>query len=221
MKKMLWVLVLALLMMVPAGCRTVAEESDAARFKKEYELLNGQSNLDGSALYQVLNIPEDNPFVYADPDDLRSLFDNGSGVVYLGFADCPWCRTLLPALLDAAETAGYTESIYYYNALYERDTRVLDETGEIVVEQEGSDTYLWLVETLSDHLGPYEGLNDDSIKRIYFPTTVFVRAGEVQSAHLVTVDSQEDAYAPLTEGQYSELVDLLTQQFETVTAQGK
>lgn len=216
MRRISLILALALLLIIPVGCRTVAEESDAARFKKEYEILNGQSNLDGSHQYQELSIPDDNPFVYVEAEDLYALFESGDGVLYLGFAECPWCRTLLPALLDAKDRAGYDGSIYYYNAVFERDTRTLGDNGTVIVEDMGSELYQFLLSELYDHLDPYAGLDDETIKRIYFPSTAFVRAGEAASVHLVTVDSQSDGYQPLDDEQYAELVDLLTAQFQAI-----
>ena len=198
-----------------------AEEipSDALRFKEEYELINGQMNLSGSHEYKTIEIPEENPFVYAEMEDIERLFTEGTGVLYLGFPECPWCRTLIPVLVEAVQENGFDGDIFYYNALPDRDVRSLDENGEVVVEQEGTETYYRLLELLGDHIGPYEGLDDPSIKRIYFPTTVFVKDGEILYVHIDTVESQTDGYEPLDERQHAELLSILTEGLDSLRAE--
>lgn len=198
-------------------CAAEQETSDALRFKHEYELLNGQMDMQGTHEYQSMEIPEDNPIVYAQLEDITALFTDGSGVLYLGFPECPWCRTLLPVLLEAAENSGYEGNIYYYNALYDRNMLSLDENGEIIVEEEGTEAYQALLKLLDEYLLPYEGLNDPSVKRVYFPMTVFVKDGRVLASHISTVDSQDDGFSSLTHAQRAELLDLLRSNFEALT----
>jgi hypothetical protein len=109
--------------------------------------------------------------------------------------------------MEAVAQAEYHGAIYYYNALSERDKKTLDDKGNLVVEKEGSEFYAYLVEKLHDYLGLYEGLNDPSIKRVYFPTTVFVSNGKIASVHLDTLPSQSDGYAPLNDAQHVELLN--------------
>ena len=193
-----------------AEATEAAEETDGLRFKKEYEILNGQYTLDGAHQYAELTIPEENPFVYASIEDITALLTDGSGAIYFGFPECPWCRTLLPVLVEAAEAAGYEGNIYYYNALSDRDSRYLDDNGEIVVEQEGTENYETIMSLLGEYFWEYQGLNDPTIKRLYFPTMVFVRDGEVQSVHIDTIEGQESGYDPLTEEQHDALLGILT-----------
>ena len=202
------VIPLLLTLLLMPGCQTVAE-GDAARFQAEYEILNGQSNLDGSAVYATLDIGADNPFVYMDEASLRAYFADGTGVLYLGFPECPWCRSLVPVMLEAARAAGVDE-IFYYNALDDRDVLELAEDGTLIVHEEGTALYRYLVDTLYDHLGPYSGLEDDSIRRIYFPTTVFVTRGEITAVHIGTVESQTNGYVPLDETEHAALLESLT-----------
>ena len=184
-------------------------EGDGAAFKHEHEILNNQVTLDGENVYKEVFIPEDLPVVYVDGEAANALLNEGSGILYLGFPECPWCRTLLPVLIAAIEESGYAGEIYYYNALADRDVMILSDDGEIVVDKEGADVYHELVEKLYDHLMPYKTLNDPAIRRIYFPTTVFFREGEVISVHLTTIESQEKGYDSLTEEQFDELKKML------------
>jgi hypothetical protein len=194
-----------------------AEEATGSQlFEEEYEILNGQTTMDGEHTYSVIDVPSENRVEYADLAQIQELLATGTGVIYFGFPECPWCRTLVPVLFEATAAAGYEGPVYYSNFLSERDKLKLDDSGKIVVEQEGTEAYQQLVATLYDWLGPYNGLNDDSIKRIYFPTTVFVRNGQIVDVHLVTVESQESGYDPLTDEQHAELLSTLTTDIQSI-----
>lgn len=69
---------------------------------------------------------------------------------------------------------------------------------------------------MSDVLTPYEGLNDDSIKRLYFPTVVYVKDGKVLSSTIGTVDSQTDPYVKLNDDQYNELKNIYMENMNKV-----
>ena len=126
----------------------------------------------------------------------------------------------MPVLLDAAEEVGL-DKIYYLNNLDSRDAKKLNDKGEIVVEKEGTKDYYKLVDKLSSVLGEYEGLNDSSIKRLYFPTVIVVKDGKIVGSHIGTVDSQEDPYKKLDDKQYKELKeDLEDLMYKTISCDG-
>ena len=106
-------------------------------------------------------------------------------------------------MVNTAYSLGISD-IYYFNAKDIRDQKELV-NGEVVTKKEGTFEYYRIVELLKDHLGSYEGLEDDSIKRLYFPTVVFVKDGEILGVHIGTVDSQEDPYAGLAVNEEEEL----------------
>ena len=185
------------------------EVSDAIKFKEEYEALNEKDN------YIELNIDKSNPIVYADYDKLLEVIDNGTGIIYLGFPECPWCRNALPVLFDAAKEND-VEIIYYMNILNERDSYVveddelvyaIDEEGN---EKKGTEGYFKLLKALDKHLTDYivsfEGKEYEvGEKRLYAPTVIFVKDGEVVGLHVSTVESQENPKEGLTDKQYKEL----------------
>ena len=212
MKKIV-ALLLAVALMFGTGCIALADEEDGLRFQQEYEAENGQ--LDNSGLYVLpeLQLSADEPFEYEDFEDVEELLTEGTGVLYLGFPRCPWCRSLVPVMIDAWKQSGAQEEIAYFNALDLRDKRSLAEDGSIVVEQEAAPEYDRLVELLYDWLGEYEGLNDPSIKRIYFPTVVFVREGKIEYVHIGTVDAQ-DRGESLTDEEYNDLVALFAEHMQ-------
>lgn len=181
---------------------------DETKFKNEYESLNGKQNASGKE-HPKVDIVEDNGIVYASYNEIKEVITKGTGVIYFGFPECPWCRNAVPMLLQAANNTGL-DKIYYFNAKEIRDTKELDENGNIVTTKEGTKEYYELVELLSTVLGEYEGLNDESIKRLYFPTVVFIKDGKIVGCHIDTLPSQTDPRVPLTEEQKAELINIYT-----------
>lgn len=214
MKKIIPLLIFILIL---TGCNK-KEETDSIKFKKEYESLNGKTN-DYKKEYSSILIDENNPIVYVTYDEIINIIKNDTAIIYFGFPECPWCRTAIPVLLDSANEMGI-DKIYYFNALSIRDKKSLDKDGNIIVEEEGTEEYKEIVKLLYDFLPSYEGLNDETIKRLYFPTVVFIKNGKVVKSHIGTLDSQEDPYKKLTNEQYMELKeiysDYINEAFEIV-----
>lgn len=183
------------------------EKTDAVKFKEEYEEYNGKEN-DNKKKYQTLNISKKNVIEYADYQKVFDILDNETAIIYFGFPTCPWCRTLVPALLEAAEESGI-EKIYYLNNKDSRDIKKLDKK-KIITEKEGTEDYYKLVSKLDKFLGEYEELKDKKIKRLYFPTVVFVKDGKVTDIHIGTLDSHEDGFKELTDKEKKELTKTLT-----------
>ena len=180
--------------------------SDALKFKQEYESLNNIIDSDGENQYVNINIDEDNPVVYKSSKEIVEILDNGTGIIYLGFSKCPWCRNAIPVLIDAAEESELDE--LYYLDIYDMRNELALEDGKIITKKEGTTDYLKMVELLNDFLSPYDGLEDESIKRIYAPTVVFVKDGNILGIHEGTVESHTNAKESLNETQYSELKNI-------------
>ena len=171
---------------------------DEVKFNQEYKLNNKDNNVKYLKVSEVIN-----------------KLQKGSSIIYFGFPECPWCQNLVPVLISV-NNEYKDNTLYYYNALDIRDKKHLDDDGNIVVDKEGTKEYKKIVEILSDHLGAYEGLNDESIKRLYFPTVVFVSDGEVVDVHIGTIDSQTNPKKKLTSSQKDELTEILEKKFDKV-----
>lgn len=177
---------------------------DSKTFKYEYENLNTVLKDDGTNKYVNINISENNKMKYVSYQELTSILKNGTGVIYLGFPECPWCRRVLPVLLSACDDYDF-QNIYYYNALDIRDKKHLDENGIIITDKEGDIKYYELVDILKDFLGEYSGLNDSTIKRIYFPTIFFVKDGKILGTQISAVDSYTSTKEDMNDTQKQEL----------------
>ena len=168
--------------------------------------------------YKKLEISDNNPVKYADYDELLDIIKNKTGVIYLGFPTCPWCRSALPVLFDVLKDNNI-ERLYYKNILTVRDSYVV-ENGKLTYEVDsdgneikGEDGYFELLDALDEYLTEYkisyEGkLYETGEKRLYAPTVIFVRDGKVIGLHESTVESQKSGYDELTKEQYEELYSI-------------
>lgn len=192
--------------------------NDSLKFKEEYESLNGKDNGNGKN-YLSVDIKSYNPISYSSYEEIFDILDKGTGVIYLGFPECPWCRNLVPVLVDSA-LEEKVSPIYYLNIKSDRNTLSLTKKGKIKTEKEGTENYLKLVDILKDYLPVYDGLNDDSIKRIYLPTVIFVKDGKVLdleetlesyskrvdgNPYLEMTDSEKEELSNIFKGYYAKL----------------
>lgn len=155
------------------------EISDALKFKASYEILNEQ---EGTV---QISIPEDNPVVILEEDEVLPFLENETGIIYFGFPSCPWCRNAIPALLEVATENNMP--IYYFDVLQLRKTE--------------NETY----EKLKQRLDEYLLTDDEGVKKLFVPDVYFLKDGEIVSRHIDTVPTQKDAKIPLTEEQFAEL----------------
>jgi thiol-disulfide isomerase/thioredoxin len=173
--------------------------SDSTRFAFEYMEHNGQLRSNGEP-HLFLDISENNPVIYLEADEVISKLESGTGIINLGFPICPWCREIIPHLLELAEHNNLP--LYYMNIQPIRDVRELDESEGVITTTEGTPEYHRMVEILYDWLWEYAGLSSPDIKRIYVPTTIFVRDGEILYVHIATLrENYDGGYKPLDDPQ--------------------
>lgn len=211
-----------LMILVPVLCFVGAiiafinldKNEDAIKFKEEYESLNGEIAYQDTT-YSSLNISKNNPIKYSNYDELIDVINNKSGIIYLGFPDCPWCRSAIPVLLDAANNNNIN-TIYYLNIKNERDSfivvddKLIYDVDENNKEIKGTKGYFKLMDVLDEHLTEYiisfeDKEYDTNEKRIYAPSVIFVKNGEVLGIHVSTVESHINPFDKLTNKQYEEL----------------
>ena len=190
---------------------------DALKFKEEYEKLNNTIAYSDKK-YNELEISEDNPIKYSSYDEIIDVIEKGTGIIYLGFPECPWCRSALPILFDVARD-NKIKNIYYLNIKNERDSLVIED-DEIVYElddngneKKGTEGYFKLLKALDKHLTEYtisfeEKTYETGEKRIYAPTVIFVKDGKVLGLHVSTVESHKSGFDKMTEEQKEELYSI-------------
>lgn len=109
---------------------------------------------------QYPNLATNHVFKEFSGQEIVDTLNNGTGVVFLGFKECPWCQKLAPLADEAARAAGLDEVMY----LDIRKSR-----------QDNDDTYQQLVDRLSDYLEK----DEDGEPRVYVPDVSVVKDGEI------------------------------------------
>lgn len=204
MRKLLLMLLLVISLFTISGCMNNKEKTDAAKFKEEYESLNNVKRKTDSQKIREITIPEDNPYKYITPTELINKIDNkDTFVVYFGFAECPWCRSVLPTLTEVASDLGLS-TIYYIDVQNIRDTIELNESKEIVTTKEATTDYYKLLTKLDKVLEDYiiyDNGNevDTKEKRIYAPSVISIVNGEAKVLETGISDKQTDPYMELTD----------------------
>ena len=109
---------------------------------------------------EYTKVPMDNVFIYKTEEEIINFLETGTGIVYLGFPECPWCQSYVVYLNEVAKDSGI-EKIYYLNI---KDMR-----------SNNTPNYQKIVSLLSDILPNDENGN----KKVYVPQVVFVKKGNV------------------------------------------
>ena len=128
-------------------------------FSKENTVLEKKTDAEKFAL-EYTKLTNDNVFVYRNIDEIIRIFEHGTGIVYLGFPECPWCQEYVYYLNETAKEYG-VEKIYYFNILGDRDNN--------------TDNYLKLVDILDEYLQ----YDEEGNKRIYVPAVIAIKDGEI------------------------------------------
>ncbi len=141
------IIALALIIVAASVFRMInpveTHENDHQKFAKEYQ-----------------EVTEDNVFVYRDANQIIKILENGKGVVYLGFPECPWCQRYVKYLNEVAKDIGI-EKIYYYNIREARNNN--------------TEEYQKMVSILEEHLQ----FDEEGNKRIYAPSIIAVDSSKI------------------------------------------
>lgn len=115
---------------------------------------------DNKVVASEYGITEDKVYVYRTLEEINKIHKNGTGLVYLGFPKCPWCRGYVPIINEVAKEQGL-DKIYYFNIMKDRE--------------DNSKLYQKTVELLGDNLR----YNNEGNRRIYAPLLIAVKNGKV------------------------------------------
>lgn len=185
--------------------------TDAQKFKESYESLNGTTREGSDRVYSAIEIPENNPIKYVTVAEALEVLDKPEAVLYAGANWCPWCRGVVPVLLDVAREYGIKE-LYYLNLDDDKSLFEIQD-GKLVETRHGSDDYYKLLEKLSDNLRNYVLTDDDGKeydtgeKRVYQPDVYGIKNGKIVARvnSTVKLDDGQTAYDALTTAQKQEI----------------
>jgi len=134
--------------------------SDAAKFKQHYS-----------------QAADDNRFTYVSPDEIKQIFEHGSGLVFLGFKECPWCQKLAPMIDEAVKAEGLTK-VYYMDI---RQARANND-----------EIYQMLVDKLKGHLAK----DGSGSPRIFVPDVTALRDGKIVGRFLPETSIDDKGLTP-------------------------
>jgi len=119
------------------------EPGDSERFALEYP-----------------SVGNDNIFVYRNASETADILENGRGIVFMGFKECPWCQFYAVFLHDVARELE-VEKIYYFDVKEDR--------------QSNSENYRRILDILSGQLQ----YDDEGHSRVYVPDVTIVSRGRI------------------------------------------
>lgn len=120
----------------------INKETDAVKFASEY------------------SVSEDNVFVYKTLEEINKIIENGTGLIFLGFPECPWCRGYAPIINEIAKQEKL-EKVYYFNIKQDR--------------ADNTELYQKTVKLLEENLR----YDEEGNRRIYAPSLIAVKNGKV------------------------------------------
>ena len=103
---------------------------------------------------------KDNVFTYRTIEEINKILKNGTGLVFLGFPECPWCRGYVPIINEVAKKEGL-EKVYYFNIYEDR--------------KNNSEEYQEMVKLLKGFLR----YDDEGNERIYAPSLIAIKNGKI------------------------------------------
>lgn len=157
--------------------------NDSLKFKKEFEANNDKKNKVNISIKNYSTV------TYSSYEEIfKKLESDESYILFFASSTDENSRIMASILVDKALTLK--ENIYYLDITNDVDKKELTKDGKIKTIKKGSDNYYELVKKLNGYLPSYEGLKDDTIKRVYIPTVVFVSKGKI--IKMVNIPSEID-----------------------------
>lgn len=176
-----------------------AEASSAPEYTitNSVDLVTSEADMTG---YQWL-YDTDPPFVETTfQESIRMFTEKGSGILYYGRTNCPWCQRAVPVLDEVAQETGVT--IYYIDAQQPLATAA-DGSVDAAKSQE-------VYQELLSYISPILEKDEDGKPAFQIPEVIGVKNGEIVGHHLSLVDSfsldSEDAQ--MNDEQVAELKDI-------------
>lgn len=122
---------------------------------------------------EYAGLPEDHRFRRLESSQAAEKLESGTGVVFLGFKECPWCQKLAPILNEAAVAENI--DIYYYDIRSDREG--------------SSETYQRILSKLKPHLD----VDEEGNPRVYVPDVSIVKNGEIVWRHEMEKASADES----------------------------
>ncbi len=201
---LIFLVVLLIILLVVNG-----KETDAKRFKHEYEAYNDKK-VNSDNKYQKLKISKKNKVKYIDLEEAEEILEKGTGLIYFGFPNCPWCRGLIETLLNEVENSEIN-NLLYVDMTDKRDEYEIKD-NKVILKSEAAEGYYDILKLLDDHLEDYTIKDENGMeyetgkKRLFVPLIVAIKDGMIKGVYDgVKLNEGQSPYEELTSMQISEL----------------
>ena len=138
---------------------TSCGSAPADRSARNAQPLNGMSDSERFAL-EYPSVGRNNIFVFRNAGETADILANGTGIVFIGFKECPWCQTYAVYLNETTIESGIGK-IFYCDILEDR--------------QNNTESYQRIVNILSGTLQ----YDNEGRPRVYVPDVTIVDGGKI------------------------------------------
>lgn len=200
-----------------------SNSTDGAKFKREYEKLNGAKVKGSKERYQRIEIKKKNAILYSSLEDVIDLFETKKqAVIFLGSPKDPASRLVAESLLKAAEETSL-DRIYYVNIEGLTDEFEIRD-DEVIKVKEGDSSYQELLIYLDSILDNYVAKDDEGIeyesnyKEVGSSIVFTIKYGRIVDFHKGSLEIKEDEsiYDELNETQKGELFAIFEGLIESI-----
>lgn len=121
-------------------------------------------------------------------ESIRIFKEKGSGILYYGYAGCPWCERAVPILNKVAKETGVT--VYYINVRFQTTMEAYNE--------------------LMTYISPILEKDSEGEPVFKVPEVIAVKDGEITDHHLALVEDFkiENDDSQMSDSQKKELEDI-------------
>ena len=151
---------------------------------------------DAARFAEIYPVSKENPFIFASFEEAVNLLERDTGILVLGFPDCPRCHNAFPVLekafwqMNLDRHKGSRGRIFYYDFYEDREAN--------------NERY----QTLVNYTREFLRADDSGNPRIYSPDVFFIASGKIVGNHMDTVPSLTNPRDPLNDEQEAELLKI-------------
>ena len=132
----------AMLAMMLAGCGSTAAAVSTSPAASPSAFASAASAESTSLTEEYSSLPADNAYtLLSDHQDVEDMLNHGTGVLFFGFPECPWCQYYVPMLNEDALAAGI--NVKYYNIYVDKtaDRTWYDSIADLLDEKDSEITH--------------------------------------------------------------------------------
>ncbi len=133
-----------------------------------------------SSVAEIYDLPADNVLKEGTKESVTNFMEHGTGILFFGFPECPWCMKYVPYLNEVVKEGG-TDFMYY---------------NIFVDKTEDHDYYLKVAERIEEQYPGIVRYDNEGNMRIWMPLTLFINNGKIVAYDDETNDLSADEISP-------------------------